>query len=112
MALESKTTTSAQLATLFLWLLTCVLSVACMLAGRELLLRNYLRFVSNPDNLAQQGYTLLNILIMLPLTILVIGIIIGGAEYHRVRVGTPASWRLFSRTLAVEVAILLIAFFI
>jgi hypothetical protein len=41
-----------------------------------------------------------------------IGVAIGGAEYHYKRVGQPSSWKLFSRTLAVEISILVLALFV
>jgi hypothetical protein len=37
---------------------------------------------------------------------------IGSAEYHRTRVGKRASWKLFGVTAAVELAILVVAFFV
>lgn len=52
------------------------------------------------------------ILIGLVLAIIWIGAFIGGAEYHRRHLGEPGSWMLFTRTAAVELAILLLVFFI
>jgi hypothetical protein len=50
--------------------------------------------------------------LVLPLGLLAVGIIIGGAEYHYRHIGEPASWKLFAETLAVELTLFLIAAFI
>jgi hypothetical protein len=40
------------------------------------------------------------------------GLIIGGAEYHYRNYGTPGSWKLLGRTIAVELSILILAYFV
>ncbi len=45
MSLEPKIPFSAYASALLLWILTAMLSVLVMLAGRELVIRNYLRFL-------------------------------------------------------------------
>ncbi len=49
---------------------------------------------------------------MVPLVILAIAVLIGGAEYHYKHLGQPQSWKVFSWTLALELSILVLALFI
>jgi hypothetical protein len=44
--------------------------------------------------------------------IVCIGVAIGCGEYHFKHFGQPQSWRLFERTIAAEMAILVLASFI
>lgn len=90
-----------------LWLLTVILGVWDILLVRQTVLRTFARFGAADDT-----FRLINILLMIPLTILVMAITIGGLEYHRTRIGQPSSWRLLSRTLAIELSILALPLFI
>jgi hypothetical protein len=52
-----------------------------------------------------------------PWLVLILGLvflvfIIASSEYHRKRVGQPASWRLFAWSIAVEASILIIYYII
>jgi hypothetical protein len=49
---------------------------------------------------------------VLPLGLIAVSVVIGGAEYHYHHVGEIASWKLFSETLAVEAALFLLSAFI
>jgi len=96
-----------------LWLVTVILGVLTFFAGRRVILSTYSRFF--PGGMRTQetsSYSLMNILISMPLAFLVIAIIIGGFEYHFRRTGTQESRWLFARTLAIEVGILLLALFL
>ena len=97
-----------------LWLLTTVLAFWEIFVIREIALRLYVHFlpIDIGQRVATSGAGVLGAWIFLPLVILFIAIAIGGAEYHYKRVGQPDSWQLFSRTLAVELAILALALFI
>lgn len=95
-----------------LWIATVVLGVWNVLVIRGLALRTYLRFLPIEAQTRVDPLPLLNALIMVPLTILLIGVVIGGAEYHRTRIGQPSSWKMFSRVLAVELSGLLLVLFI
>lgn len=57
------------------------------------------------------GVMLRNALLIL-LSLSWIAIFIGGGEYHAKRVGQPKSWKLFGRTIAVELSILALALYI
>jgi hypothetical protein len=98
-----------------LWFSTAVLSVFTFLAGREIIIRTYIRFFPLDAwrfQGAQDSLSLLNILISLPLASLMIAIIIGGFEYQHRFMGKPGAWRLLARTLAFETGILLLALFL
>lgn len=90
-----------------LWLITAALGMWDILLVRMMVLRTYLRFVPSGE-----AFSLINTLVMIPLAITWVAIAIGGAEYHRARVGRPDSWRMFSRTLALELSILLLPLFV
>lgn len=98
-----------------LWFLSAVLSVFVFIAGREMIIRTYLRFFPGDAWRMQQGQgglSLINILISLPLAMLVIAIIIGGFEYQHRNMGKPSAWLFLSRTLAVEIGFLLLALYL
>jgi len=98
-----------------MWLLTSVLGGVVFFAGRRVILSTYSRFFpSYAQTTGPDAFSLMNILVSLPLAILVIGIIIGGFEFHLrpKTVGSKESYWLFARTLAVEVGFLLLALFI
>jgi hypothetical protein len=50
--------------------------------------------------------------ITFPMIVFCIAVIIGGFEYHFRRAGQAESWRIFAKTLAIEVGILLLTLFI
>ncbi len=102
--------------TIILWLVTVVLGGIAFFTGRRVILSTYYRFFpgysqkSGSDPLA-----LLNILVSLPLAFLVVAIIIGGFEYHlgsKNRIGKEESNWMFTRTLAIEMGLLLLAQFL
>jgi hypothetical protein len=98
-----------------LWLTTVILGLLSVLASREMIMRTYLRFFPGEAWAASVGkgsLSFLNILIAFPLAIVFIVIVIGGFEYHHKRLGQPQSWRLLARTLAVELSILLLAWYV
>ena len=88
-----------------LWLITAVLSVLCLIAVRNMTLNTLARF-------GLGSLLTLGNYITFPMIIFCIAVIIGGFEYHFRRAGQAESWRIFVRTLAVEVGILLIATFV
>jgi hypothetical protein len=57
------------------------------------------------------GVMLRNVLLIV-LSLSWIAIFIGGGEYHAKRVGQPKSWKLFGRTIAVELSIFALALYI
>ena len=98
-----------------LWLVTAVLGVLTFLAGREMMLRTYIRFFPWEAARAQIGagtLSLVNILISMAMAIVAIAIIIGGFEYQHRNMGKPEGWVMLERTLAVEIGVLLLALYI
>jgi hypothetical protein len=93
-----------------LWLATVVLATWNILVIRSMVLRTYVRFM--PVNAGGEAMTLVNTILLLVLAVAWIAVAVGGAEYHYKRIGQLNSWKLFSRTLAVEISILILALFI
>jgi len=91
-----------------LWFVSAVLAVLSFLAGREMILRSYIRFFP----LGEGGYSLINSITSVAMAILPIAIIIGGFEYQHRNMGKPQAWVMLARTFAVEIGILLLALFI
>ena len=102
------------LVALFLWAATAALGLLEIVVIREMALRVYARFgvdgaVSNSH---YWGGVALGNWLLLVLAIVWIGVVIGGGEYHYKYLGQPKSWRLFARTFAAELSILVLALFI
>ena len=91
-----------------LWLVTSVLAILSYLAGREMILRTYVRFFP----LDPGGLSLVNIVVSIAIAILPIAIIIGGFEYQHRNIGKPQAWTMLARTLALEIGMLLLALYI
>ena len=105
--LETKQSPRAMGLAYSLWFVSAVLAVLTYLAGRELILRNYIRFFPSGE-----AYFLINSITSVAMAILPIAIIIGGFEYQHRNMGTPQGWVVLARTFAVEIGILLLAFYI
>ncbi len=93
-----------------LWGATTVLGFALISRTLDLAMRIYAAFWGQPGayTKAYWGAVTVRQFLILPLTMAVIAIAIGGAEYHARYVGTPTSWRLFVRTLAAELGVWLL----
>lgn len=105
---QKQQTTTAAIVAAVLWALTAVLGIFTIIYMRAVVLRTYLRFVPDGAN----ALSLLNILTLLPMAFFFVAAVIGGAEYHRTRYGSPESWRLFARVIALEVGILMLPLFL
>ena len=111
--MNTKRKTQQVLLTGTLWLVTTILAGLSFFAGRRIVLNTLDRFFSSAlSETGPDGYSLMNILVSFTLAFLFIAIVIGGFEYHYRKGGTEESWWMFTRTLAVELGILLIALFI
>jgi uncharacterized membrane protein len=97
---------------LVLWVVTVVLASWDFLAIRDMVLRTYARLFPLNTLQNQEVFTLIHTILVIILAIGWIAVVIAGAEFHYKRVGQPISWRMFSRTLAVEISILILALFI
>ena len=91
-----------------LWFVSAALAVLSYLAGREMILRSYVRFFP----LGEGSYSLINLIVSMAMAILPIAIIIGGFEYQHRNMGKPQAWVMLARTFALEVGMLLLAFYI
>ncbi len=95
-----------------LWLATVAFGVWSMLAIRTMVLRTTIRFSPVYAQALADPLPLVNILVMIPLGAFLIVIIIGGAEYHRTRIGQENSWRVFTYVLSFELGSILLALFL
>lgn len=91
---------------ILLWLTTVGLGLVDIYFTLQIFLAVYARFFNNPEPAGAIYYVLL---LILPLIYLAVIVMTG--EYHLKHVGQPGSWRLFAQTLAVLVAIPIVAFF-
>jgi hypothetical protein len=98
-------TRSTVYAAVGLWALSAVLGLWVIAAIVQDILPRLFAALGIDGSSYEVVYNLLALL----LGIVWIGVVIGGGEYHRSRVGLPRSWRLFGWTLGVEVAVLLAA---
>jgi hypothetical protein len=101
-----------------LWLASVALAMVEIVVVRELVMRFYALLV-NWINPAAQRYgpefwsalSLRNFVVLI-LALLVLIFAVATGEYHARRVGTRSSWKLFAWSFGVELAILLLAYFI
>ncbi|MCB8943059.1 MAG: hypothetical protein H6658_04835 [Ardenticatenaceae bacterium] len=102
---EPREKTAVALA-IVLWLLTSILSIICLLTARSMFLNTLARFTLG------QLIPTANWIILISMVCFCIAVIIGGFEFH-FRTSEPArSWQIFSWTIGIEAAILLLALFI
>jgi len=100
--------------TLVLWAFTSVVSFLEILTVRAITIRMYAHFAMTYGFYAHEykGAQALGIVALMVMSIVCIGVTVGCGEYHLKNFGQPQSWRLFSRTMAAEVAILVLALFV
>ena len=97
-----------------LWIVTGALGLVEIWIARQMTLRVYARFFAEEAALGDVywGSIALGNGLVFILAIVWIALVIGGGEYHVKYVGKPKSWRLFARTIAVQLSILVLALFI
>jgi hypothetical protein len=97
-----------------LWAATAALGLFEIWVVHEMVLRVFARFFANgsASEYDYWGGIALGNWVVFILAVVWIGLVIGGGEYHYKYVGQPKSWRLFARTIAVELSILVLALFI
>ncbi|MEE9617542.1 MAG: hypothetical protein V3T90_11140 [Anaerolineae bacterium] len=101
--------------TLVLWAFTSVVSFLEILTVRTIAIRMYAHFAMTYGFYAREyvgAQALVGIVALLVMSIVCIGVAIGCGEYHLKHFGQPQSWKLFSRTIAAEVAIFILASFV
>ncbi len=89
----------------FLWLLTFAVGLESMYDLLQLIYLGYGALTG--DVKAAEAFALFLVII---LGIAFLGFIIVSTEYHRKHFGKPESWRLYARSLAVEVSIIVLYF--
>ncbi|NBD36082.1 MAG: hypothetical protein GVY30_08790 [Chloroflexi bacterium] len=111
---EGRAKLSVQVTALMLWIATAALGFLALPRALDVLLRLYAGFWGDYGFYGRTYRTavVLRQLLVLPLSMIVIAAIVGGAEYHYRHIGEPASWRFFAQTLGAELAIFLMATFI
>lgn len=100
--------------TLLLWLATVALGVYEIATVREALLTLYGWIVTmgdpGPTHLRGSYWSavLFGQVITIVFAMLMVGVVIGGGEYHAKYAGESRSWRLFAWTLGVQLLILFV----
>jgi hypothetical protein len=91
-----------------------VVSFLEILTVRTIVIRVYAHFAITYGFYAREyrGAQALGIVALLVMSIVCIGVAIGCGEYHLKHFGQPQSWKLFSWTIAAEVAIFILASFV
>ena len=99
---------------LVLWVFTSVVSFLEILTVRVIAIRIYAHFAMTYGFYAHEymGAQALGMGTLVIMGIVCIGVAIGCGEYHLKNFGQPQSWKLFERTIAAEVAILVLALFV
>jgi len=100
--------------TFILWATTAIIGLLEINIIIEMVLRTYARFWGDYILYGSDywGAVVIRNVLMILLGLSWIAIFIGGGEYHAKRLGQPKSWKLFGRTLAVELSILALALYI
>ncbi len=112
--LEAKVKLSVQITTFMLWCVTSILGFLSLPYALNIATGIYAGFWGDYGFYGRTYSTAVALrqFLVFPLAILVIVVVIGGAEYHLRHVGKPESWRVFAQTLGAELAIFLMAMFI
>jgi len=97
----------AGLLALVLWIATCALGLLEIYLVQEMLLRIYVHFGSD----YYSGVTIRNFVVVI-LALLYIAFAVGTGEYHYRRFDQRNSWKLFGWTIAIQLAILVLCFFV
>lgn len=97
----------ASVLTLLLWLGTAVIGLQNILVLRDLFMWVVMVQGSTP-----QAALRMSPLAVLPAAILWVIVVIGGAEYHRRRIGQRESWRLLALTIVIQLLLLLLPRFL
>lgn len=94
-----------------LWLATSALALFALNGAADLVTSIYAAFWAGGGRYGEvyRSSVALRQAVILPGSLIIVAVIIGGLEYHRVHFDTPRSWRLFGYVLGAEAGILLLA---
>ena len=95
------------LLSLILWLGSSTLGLLNIIVVRDLTIAAYIFSGGSPE-----GASIIAILTVIVAAMAVIGVIIGGAEFHYKHLGQPSSWKLFVWTIAIQLLIMVLPYFI
>lgn len=97
-----------------LWIVTAAVGLWEIIIVRDMVLRVFARFWGNREHFGTDYWVAVQLgqwtVVLLALVWIVL--VIGSGEYHYRRLGQRSSWRLFGWTIAGELAILVLAYFI
>lgn len=97
----------AILLSVILWLGSSMLGLLNIIVVRDLTLAAYIFTGGSPE-----GASIIAILTVIVAAMVIIGVIIGGAEYHYKHLGQPSSWKLFVWTIAIQLLIMVLPYII
>jgi len=92
---------------IILWLGNFLLGLLNIIVIRDLTLAAYIFSGGSPE-----GARVFAILAVFLAAIVLIGVIIGGAEFHFRHLGHPSSWKLFIWTIVIQLLVLVLPYFI
>ena len=97
-----------------LWIGTALVGLWEIVVIRDMLFRIYVRLRTASGLHDADYWTALSLgnWLVLILSVVWLGFAIGTGEYHYRRAGQLASWKLFGWTVGVELAILIVAYFV
>ena len=97
-----------------LWAVTAAVGLVEIFVVREMVLRIFARFWGDQGPFGSGYWSAVQVAqwAVLILAIVWIVLVIGSGEYHYRRFGQRRSWQLFGWTLAGELAILMLAYFV
>ena len=96
-----------------LWAGTSALGFLEILTVREIALRIFVHFAVTGERYSGYwGGHALGTATTVVMGLVCVGVIIAGGEYHVKHFGKAKSWQLFRRTIAVELAVLVLALFV
>ena len=90
-----------------LWLGSSILGLLNIIVVRDLTIAAYIFCGGSPE-----GASIIAILTVILAAMVIIGVIIGGAEFHYKHLGQPSSWKLFVWTIAIQLLIMVLPYFI
>jgi len=92
---------------LLLWLGSSILGLLNIIVIRDLTIATVLFGGGNAE-----GASVVAIITTILAAMVVIGVIIGGAEYHYKHIGQPSSWKMFVWTISIQLLIMILPYFI
>lgn len=111
---EHRTRSGLIILAICLWLTSAVLSLLIIPATIDAVTDIYAAFVADygEGGRSYWGAVAIRQLLVLPLAVVAVAVVIGGAEYHMRNFDTRKSWLIFTYTLSVQLGVLMISWVI